>query len=51
MELENVVVDLQRELSKPKEATTSEPSVTENRTNEELASQIGCSRKKLHIEI
>ena len=37
MDVENVV-DLRRELSKPKEAMTSESSVAENGRNEELVS-------------
>ena len=45
MEVENFVVDLRRELSKLKEAMTSESSVVENRRNEELVSQMGCSQE------
>ena len=45
MKVENVVVDLWRELSKLKEAMTSESSVVENRRNEELVSQMGCSQQ------
>ena len=45
MEVENVVVDLQRKLSKLNGAMTSESSVAENRRNEELVSQMGCSRE------
>ena len=45
MEVENVVVDLRRELSKLKEVLTSESSVAENGRNEELVSQMGCSRE------
>ena len=47
LEVENVVVDLRRELSKLKEAMTSltESSVAENGRNEELLSQMGCFRE------
>ena len=45
MKVENVVVDLQRELSKLKEAMTSESSVAENGRNEKLVSQMGCTRE------
>ena len=45
MEVENVVVDLRRELSKLNKAMTSESSVAENGRNEELMSQMGCSRE------
>ena len=47
MEVENVVVDLRRELSKLKEVMTSltELSVAENGRNEELLSQMGCFRE------
>ena len=45
MEAENVVVDLRRELSKLNEAMTSESSMDENGRNEELVSQLGCSRE------
>ena len=45
MEVENVVVDLRWELSKLKEAMTSESSVAKNGRNEELVSQMGCSRE------
>ena len=38
-------MDLRRELSKLKEAMTSESSVAENGRNEELVSQIGCPRE------
>ena len=44
LEVENVVMDLRRELSKLKEVMTSESSVAENGRNEELVSQMGCSR-------
>ena len=45
IEVENVVVDLRRELSKLNEAMTFVSSVTENGRNEELVSQMGCSRE------
>ena len=45
MEVENVVMDLRRELSKLNEAMTSESSMAENERNEELMSQMGCSRE------
>ena len=45
MEDENVVVDLRRKLSKLNGAMTSELSVAENGRNEELVSQMGCSRE------
>ena len=45
MEVENVIVDLRRELSKLKEVMTSESSVAENGRNEELMSLMGCSRE------
>ena len=45
MEVENIVVDLRRELSKLKEAMTSKSSMAENERNEELVSQMGCSRE------
>ena len=45
MEVENVDVDLRREFSKLKEAITSESSVAKNGRNEELVSQMGCSRE------
>ena len=45
MEVENVVVDLRRELSKLNETMTLESSVAENGRNEELMSQMGCSRE------
>ena len=41
----NVAVDLRRELSKMNEAMMSESSVAKNGRNEELVSQIGCSRE------
>ena len=43
--MKNVVVDLRRELSKLKEAMTSESSMAENGRNEELVSQMGCSQE------
>ncbi|XP_022932474.1 uncharacterized protein LOC111438881 [Cucurbita moschata] len=45
MKVENFVMDLRRELSKLKEAMTSESNVAENERNEELVSQMGCSRE------
>ena len=45
MEVENVVVDLRRELSKLNEVMMFESSVAENGRNEELVSQMGCSRE------
>ena len=47
VEVENVVMDLRKELSKLKEAMTSltESNVVENRRNEELLSQMGCFRE------
>ena len=46
--MKNVVVDLRRELSKLKEAMTSESSVAENGRNVELVSQMGCSQEALN---
>jgi len=48
--VENVVVDLRRELSKLKEAITSltKSSKVENGRNEELLSQMGCLREALN---
>ena len=40
-----VVVDLRRELSKLNEVVMFESSVAENWRNEELESQMGCSRE------
>ena len=40
-----VAMDLRRELSKVNEAMTFESSVAENWRNEELESQMGCSRE------
>ena len=50
VEVENVIVDLRRELSKLKEAITSltESSKVENGRNEELLSQMGCLREALN---
>ena len=45
MEVENVFVDLRMKLSKLNEAMTSESSVVENKRNEKLVSQMGCSRE------
>ncbi|XP_023524531.1 uncharacterized protein LOC111788427 [Cucurbita pepo subsp. pepo] len=45
MKVENVVVDLRRELSKVNEAMTSESSVAENGRNKESVPQMGCSRE------
>ena len=49
-EVENVIVDLLRELSKMKEAILSltESSKVENGRNEELLSQMGCLREALN---
>ena len=44
----NVVVDLQRELSKLNKVMMSESSVAKNGRNEELVSQMGCSREDLN---
>ena len=41
----NVVVDVQRELSKLNEAMMYESSMAENGRNKELVSQMGCSRE------
>jgi len=41
----NVAMDLRRELSKLNEAMMSESSMAENGRNEELVSQMGCSRE------
>ena len=43
--MENIIVDLLSELSKLKEAMTSESSVAENGRNEELVSQMGYPRE------
>ena len=40
-----VAVDLRRELNKLNEAIKSESSVAENWKNEEVVSQMGCSRE------
>ncbi|XP_023537259.1 myosin-7B-like [Cucurbita pepo subsp. pepo] len=50
VEVENVVVDLQRESSKLKEAVTSltESRSVEKARNEELLSEMGCLRKALN---
>ena len=45
MGVENVVVDLRRELRKVNEAMTSESSVAENERNEESVPQMGCFRE------
>ena len=47
MEVENVVMDLRKELSKLKEAITSltESNVVENKRNEEFLSQMGYFRE------
>ena len=45
MEVENVIDDLRRELSKLNEGMTSESSVVENGRNEELMSQMGSSQE------